>query len=377
MANSHHLEILKQGKKSWDVWRTNYPHDRPNLNGANLSGIRVRGIDLSFAKLNSAQLAYADLREASLRGASLSGANLRNVSLREADLSEAIFDRAIMSDADLSGADLNCTVLNGADLTRANLAFANLAGAHIIRAVLKGVDLTEANLSDAVLRGADLNGAKVTRLILNDTVFADINLSGAFGLTDCRHLGPSVIDHRTLQKSGELPIPFLQGCGLPDKFIWNIKDIFSTSQCFCSVFLSYSHEDEEFASKLYSDFQGHGVRCWYAPEHLKIGDKIRDRIEEEISRRDKLLVILSSNSIDSGWVSSEVEAAMHREGREMSVILFPVCLDDGVTETDRSWVKEVLRTRHVGNFTRWQDPNHYNKAFSKLLADLISSISIE
>ena len=33
------------------------------------------------------------------------------------------------------------------------------------------------------------------------------------------HEGPSIIDHRTLQRSGRLPLAFLRGCGLPDRLI--------------------------------------------------------------------------------------------------------------------------------------------------------------
>jgi hypothetical protein len=79
---------------------------------------------------------------------------------------------------------------------------------------------------------------------------------------------------------------------------------------FYSCFISYSSKDQEFADRLYADLQNKGVRCWFAPEDLKIGDRIRDRIDESIRLRDKLLLILSESSIASEWVEHEVESAL-------------------------------------------------------------------
>ncbi len=115
-------------------------------------------------------------------------------------------------------------VLDGANLSGANLSEANLNGAELSGAELSGADLSSAYLMGADLRGADLRGADLRRAQLRrarlyETVFANVDLSNARGLEDCNHLGPSIIDHRTLKQSGELPLVFLRGCGLPDTFI--------------------------------------------------------------------------------------------------------------------------------------------------------------
>jgi len=49
---------------------------------------------------------------------------------------------------------------------------------------------------------------------------------------------------------------------------------------------------------------------------LKIGDRFRQRIDEAIRLHDKLLVILSANSVQSDWVREEVESCLEREWRE-------------------------------------------------------------
>jgi hypothetical protein len=38
----------------------------------------------------------------------------------------------------------------------------------------------------------------------NYTIFGDVNLANVIGLETCKHWGPSIIDHQTLQKSGRL-----------------------------------------------------------------------------------------------------------------------------------------------------------------------------
>ena len=69
-----------------------------------------------------------------------------------------------------------------------------------------------------------------------------------------------------------------------------------------SCFLSYSNYDEEFAQRLQTDLENAGVRCWFSPKDLKIGDRIRDTIDAAIRESDKLVLILSDASVNqSDW----------------------------------------------------------------------------
>ena len=76
------------------------------------------------------------------------------------------------------------------------------------------------------------------------------------------------------------------------------------------------------------------MRCWFAPEDLKIGDKFRTRIDESIRVYDKLMVILTEHSLASPWVEEEVEAALEKERNQSGkLVLFPIRLDDAVMNT--------------------------------------------
>lgn len=139
---------------------------------------------------------------------------------------------------------------------------------------------------------------------------------------------------------------------------------------FYSCFISYSSADTPLAKRLHADLQSAGVRCWFAPEDLKIGEPLRAGIDRSIQLHDKLLVILSRNSVESQWVHKEVESAMERERKEKRTILFPIRLDDAVMTIESGWPADIWRTRNIGDFRRWKNNDTYQKSFDRLLRDL-------
>jgi hypothetical protein len=136
-----------------------------------------------------------------------------------------------------------------------------------------------------------------------------------------------------------------------------------------SCFIIYSTKDDEFAHRIHADLQNSGVRCWFAAQDLPIGEKIRDAIDAAIRLRDKVVLILSEHSINSGWVGCEVEAAFEEEDRLGRIVLVPVRLDDTVMTTNEAWASK-LRARLIGDFTRWKDHDAYKQSFERVLRDL-------
>ncbi len=310
MANEEHLRILKRGVKVWNQWREGNLGVQPDLNKANLKSSNLGHADLSYASLIEADLRNADL--------------------------------------------------NGADLSRAFLYGANLAGTNLRRANLRGSVLDMANLEGAALRG---------------TIFVDVDLRGVQGLNTVHHVGPSSIGVDTIYRSkGKIPEVFLRGVGVPDSLITYVLSLTGEAIQYYSCFISYSHLDESFARQLYADLQSRGVRCWFAPEDMKIGKKIRSTIDLSIRVHDKLLIILSKHSINSNWVEKEVETAFEEECKRNQTVLFPVRLDEAVMETDQAWAADIRRTRHIGDFHRWKDHDAYQQAFERLLRDLKAEV---
>ena len=81
--------------------------------------------------------------------------------------------------------------------------------------------------------------------------------------------------HTIYRSQGIIPERFLRGAGIPDEFVAYMKSLVGTTIEFYSCFISYSSKDDAFARRLYADLQSHNVRCWFAPEDLKWGDRIR------------------------------------------------------------------------------------------------------
>ena len=138
---------------------------------------------------------------------------------------------------------------------------------------------------------------------------------------------------------------------------------------------TYSSKDQPFTERLYADLQHTGVRCWFAPEDLKTGDKIRHRIDESIRLYDKLLIVLSKHSIGSHWVEHEVEMALAKEQKVQRTVLFPLRLDTAIMDMEQDgWPAEVRHTRHITDFSHWKQHDAYQKALHRLLRDLQPAI---
>jgi hypothetical protein len=218
------------------------------------------------------------------------------------------------------------------------------------------------------LARADLSSADLTQAKLGATIFSDTRLTSVIGLGTCQHLAPSGLDHRTLERFHRLPMPFLRGVGLPEGLIKYLPTLFNQAKYY-SCFINYSTKDQKFADRIHADLQKKGVRCWFAPHDMPIGDKMFDAIDGAVRLRDKLLLILSKHSIKSDWVETEVTAAFEEERKRNQLVLFPIRLDNTVLDTKEAWAAQ-LRARNIGDFTRWKEHSAYKMSFEQLLRDL-------
>lgn len=372
MANPEHLDILRQGVSVWNKWRMENPNISPDLchielNSSDFCAVNLMGTDFDYACLGGARLEGVNLS-----GASFRGANLGNSERYRANVIEIENDvRASLSRTVLEGANFMDAYLRGVDFTDAHLRYAqflcaDLAYAYLKNADLNGTYLEYVNLDKTRLVNADLNEA-----IMKGVRITDVDLSDVKGLETVKHTGPSTIGIDTIIRSqGNIPEIFLRGAGVPDSFIEYAHSLVARPIDYYTCFLSYSSKDQEFAQRLYNDLQAMGVRCWFAPHDMKIGDRIRPRIDESIRLYDKLLLILSQHSVCSQWVEHEVETAIGKELESKPNVLFPIRLDNVVMESKTGWASHIKLTRHVGDFTDWKDYDRYQAAFNRLLRDL-------
>ncbi len=376
MANPKHLEILKRGVGAWNTWRKEYPEIRPDLNGAILSGAR-----LSRAHLDGARLIHAHLDEARLRGARLIGARLEG---------------ATLTGADLTGATLNAATLTGADLTnarldRAHLEAATLTGARLDRAHLKAAKLNGATLNAAHLTGVRLEGATLNGANLGATILVDLDLEKADGLKDVKHVGPSTVDHRTIQRfRGNAPENFLRGCGLLDweieatklhapnlardqitDILYEIDRIRTDSPIlFNPLFISYSHADKRFVEALESGLDAKRIRYWRDVHDLKAG-RLETQIERGIRLNPTVLLVLSESSVESDWVRWEAQKARELEKELGRDVLCPVALDNAWKSCSwPAWLRVQIEDYYVLDFSEWMDSKAMASQFARLLEGL-------
>jgi uncharacterized protein YjbI with pentapeptide repeats len=333
MANIEHLAHLKEGVEKWNQWRKDHDSIKP---------------DLSSAKLNGEYLFGANFWQADLACAEFRDANLTDTNFQEANL---------------DGADLSHTILHGS-----TLSYAALRGADLRKADLHGALLTRSDLSEADLSKANFSGVEI-----GWTTFGNLDLRQVKALNLVTHIGPSTIGIDTIYRSaGHIPHTFLREAGVPESFIREMNSLFAGMKPleFSSCFISYSSHDHAFAERLHSDLRTENLRCWFAPEDLKIGDRFQERIEESIQVFDKVIIVLSEASVESRWVEREVNAAREREERDDLTVLFPIRIDDEVMKATQPWAADIRRSRHIGDFRGWEVRASYLKAFERLLRDL-------
>jgi len=95
-----------------------------------------------------------------------------------------------------------------------------------------------------------------------------------------------------------------------------------------SIFISYAHENKEFAKNLAKELRAFGHTVWIDETELLIGDSLTEKLCDIIDNVDFVGAIISSASINSPWVKKELELASNREIDEGRVIVLPILLDD-------------------------------------------------
>ena len=314
MANRNHVKILRSGVKYWNKWREENPKIIPNLSEVNLINA-----DLSKANLSRTILNHAVLSEAKLIDADLTEADLSDSHLYFTDCSNAK-----LIHAQLSQADLKYAKFHNAQLVKANLDWANLTQADLSHA-----DLNEASFYATILVETDLTDTLWDGATLFFTILSDLDFSTAKGIDTVHHLGPSHVSLSTLLKnSGKVSNSFWRGCGVPDDVIDYLPSFTQQPFQYESCFISYSTKDEEFTRRLYERMKGANLRVWFAPEDGAGGKKLHEQIEQAIQLHDRLLIVLSENSLKSEWVMTEIRKARKQELKRGTRKLFPISLVD-------------------------------------------------
>jgi hypothetical protein len=216
---------------------------------------------------------------------------------------------------------------------------------------------------------------------MGQTVFAHLEFETCVGLDSVKHIAPSSIAIECLYRSGNnLPLAFLRGAGLPEILLDYLPSLIEAGGPvqFHSCFISYSHTDEAFARRLWNSMRNERIRVWYAPEEMQGGKKLFEQIDRAIHLHDKLIIILSKESISSNWVETEIRRAKKEEKLKGERKLFPIRLCD--METLKAWacfdsdsgrdIAQDIREYFIPDFSSWTKPGKFENEFGKLCRDL-------
>jgi uncharacterized protein YjbI with pentapeptide repeats len=397
MANEEHLALLLEGVAVWNAWREQQTSLQPDLDYADLSHRDLPGVNLSGAHLSGARLSSVNLAGANLQGVRANGINLKQVNLTDALVSEANLRYSDFTDTDFTRATLTNTWLMDGYFTRVTMRDANLTGADLTLADFYESDLSGANCSGALLDETKLRHAKLYRVNFTSAFLAKADVTNAamawtnltnvdlrfvVGLHTVQHSGPSSLGLDTISRSrGMLSEQFLRATGTPAALLEAIGSLTSRTEQEGSCILVSCGADRSFAERLQRDLHKHGVVCWLAPDEWGMNDEKRRHLDPSVQLYDKLLLVLSQQSVKCAWVEQEISKATLREGYDgdgSPLVLFPICLDQIVVASMPWWPKHRHHREmpRLTDFEHWQEYDEYQKALNQLLLDLTASSSM-
>jgi hypothetical protein len=94
------------------------------------------------------------------------------------------------------------------------------------------------------------------------------------------------------------------------------------------VFLSHSHKDRELAHKIARALTEENINIWFDEWEILVGDSIAQLVQQGLNEVDFVVLLLTANSIKSGWVEKEWQSQIGVEAERKNIRILPVKADD-------------------------------------------------
>jgi len=127
------------------------------------------------------------------------------------------------------------------------------------------------------------------------------------------------------------------------------------------IFISHSSANKDFVRELSIDLKESGHEPWLDEWEIKVGECIVTKIEEAISSSNYVIIVLSPESVNSGWVEREWKTAYWSEIESNKIIVLPVLFKD-------CEIPSLLKTKKYADFRK-----RYSIGFSQLIQSIIPS----
>ncbi|HIJ66216.1 MAG TPA: toll/interleukin-1 receptor domain-containing protein [Candidatus Hydrogenedentes bacterium] len=149
------------------------------------------------------------------------------------------------------------------------------------------------------------------------------------------------------------------------RYIGFKDDVLRAQPTTFTLFISHSSKDSAFVDKLCLSLGKAGITHFRSPDSMKPGDDVLETLFRAIGESNKLLVVVSENSLDSWWVRNEVNEAVRLEAERKRAILVPIRIDEYLFRSTRAWAR-LIGSRQVLDFSNWEDCCLYDKALQLL-----------
>ncbi len=110
------------------------------------------------------------------------------------------------------------------------------------------------------------------------------------------------------------------------------------------AFISHSSIDKPFVRQLAVDLLAAGVKVWIDEQRIVVGDSIPEKVAQGVAESDFFLVVLSKNSVQSPWVTKELNHALVKEIERRRVTIYPIRLDDAP-------IPETIKEKKYADFS--------------------------
>lgn len=365
------LDLIKKGETTFSG---------ADFSGENLDGLEIDGSSLLFS--------YANFKGASLRGAKIRQLNLLGSNFQEADLSGSTFELCMMIAVDFYQATCKGTNFFGGTFEDSCLVSTDFSYSNLLN-----VDFQNSLVGYTDFRGTSIgflrNFDKVKMAEVPQEMKSQISSKYVPVHIDMQTIKLTAEMQRKIHESegleGVAATPnqhitsFFEKNGVDSAFINAYRSLYSRrEEKTQSVFISYSTSDQSFADWLYKELRNKEVKVWYAPKDMVGGKTIHDQVRAAIQSYDRVLLVLSDNSIKSKWVMTEISHAYSREKNRNEKVLFPISIVN--YDTLQKWelfdsdeghdLAKYIRSYFVPDFTLWQRGENISQEVTKLIQAL-------
>lgn len=337
------------------------------FNGANLSNSKFMGsilagsifnsTDVSNARLDKAEISSCSFEDADLTGSSLLGTHGERVCFRKAKIKgcnarSSNFVKADFSGVELSDIDFTTARLQHSDFSNSKLFKCSFEGAQMLEANFTNAKLIETKFHDVNcangvfinsefskldLRNGNFSSADFTGCQLEKAMFCDSDLEGAnvaganLRFADLRNTNLRKVD---LYKANlEKTKVYLENVQFSGVLTSQLKDgsLLIERMNKIRVFISYSHDDSNFALRLENALKARSIDVWIDSQEILPGDSLIKKIREGIDSSQYVCALISGTSIISPWVQNELDIAMTQQIENRKVKVIPLVLEENLT----------------------------------------------